>query len=54
MGDLGANGASKPSYRRPGSRLRDCDGRVFTLATLPELLTVTPFPTLIGVKQQGG
>jgi len=30
-----------------GPVLRDTDGRVFTLATLPELLTVAPFPSLI-------
>lgn len=26
-----------------GPVVRDCDGRVFTLSTLPEMLTVTPF-----------
>ncbi len=31
-----------------GPVLRDTDGRVFTLATLPEMLTVSPFPTLVG------
>lgn len=31
-----------------GPVVRDCDGRVFTLATLPEMLTVQPFPDLIG------
>jgi hypothetical protein len=31
-----------------GPVVRDCDGRVFTLKTLPEMLTVQPFPALIG------
>lgn len=31
-----------------GPVIRDCDGRVFSVANLPELLTVTPFPLLIG------
>jgi hypothetical protein len=31
-----------------GPVVRDTDGRVFTLATLPEMLTVAPFPSLIG------
>ncbi|MPZ53560.1 MAG: hypothetical protein GEU79_12645 [Acidimicrobiia bacterium] len=30
-----------------GPVVRDCDGRVFTLANLPEMLTVQPFPPLI-------
>lgn len=30
-----------------GPVVRDCDGRVFTLPTLPELLTVQPFPGLV-------
>lgn len=30
-----------------GPVVRDTDGRVFTLATLPELLTVAPFPSLM-------
>lgn len=30
-----------------GPVVRDTDGRVFTIATLPEMLTVSPFPTLI-------
>jgi len=30
-----------------GPVVRDCDGRVFSMANLPELLTVAPFPTLI-------
>ncbi len=30
-----------------GPVVRDCDGRVFTLANLPEMLTVTPFPQLL-------
>jgi len=29
--------------------LRDTDGRVFTLKTLPEMLKVAPFPSLIGI-----
>ncbi len=32
-----------------GPVVRDTEGRVFTLATLPEMLTVSPFPTLIGL-----
>ncbi len=32
-----------------GPVVRDTDGRVFTLATLPEMLTVTPFPSLVGM-----
>lgn len=32
-----------------GPVLRDTDGRVFTLATLPEMITVAPFPSLIGL-----
>lgn len=35
-----------------GPIVRDCDGRVFTLATLPEMLTVAPFPSLIGLEEQ--
>lgn len=31
-----------------GPVVRDCDGRVFTLANLAEMLTVTPFPQLAG------
>jgi hypothetical protein len=31
-----------------GPVVRDTDGRVFTLATLPEMLEVAPFPTLVG------
>lgn len=34
-----------------GPVLRDTDGRVFTLATLPEMLEVAPFPTLMGLVQ---
>lgn len=30
-----------------GPVVRDCDGRVFTAATLPQMLTVQPFPQLI-------
>lgn len=40
-------------WRRTGDALgpvvRDTDGRVFTLATLPEMLTVEPFPSLKGL-----
>lgn len=32
-----------------GPVVRDCDGRVFTLANLDEMLTVQPFPALIGL-----
>lgn len=31
-----------------GPVVRDTDGRVFTLSNLPEMLTVAPFPSLIG------
>ncbi|PPH07147.1 hypothetical protein C5D09_06880 [Rathayibacter sp. AY1C9] len=31
-----------------GPVVRDTDGRVFTLATLPDMLDVNPFPSLIG------
>jgi hypothetical protein len=31
-----------------GPVVRDCDGRVFTLSTLPEMLSVAPFPSLAG------
>lgn len=31
-----------------GPVVRDTDGRVFTLATLPQMLTVAPFPSLVG------
>lgn len=31
-----------------GPVVRDTDGRVFTLSTLPEMLDVSPFPTLVG------
>lgn len=34
-----------------GPVIRDCDGRVFTLATLPEMLAVHPFPTLVGLAR---
>jgi hypothetical protein len=36
----------------PRTLLRDTDGRVFTLANLPEMLTVAPFPSLLGLAQQ--
>lgn len=32
-----------------GPVLRDTDGRVFTMDTLPEMLTVSPFPQLRGL-----
>ncbi|MGF1647447.1 MAG: hypothetical protein ACFCVF_11105, partial [Kineosporiaceae bacterium] len=32
-----------------GPVVRDTDGRVFTLATLPEMINVAPFPTLTGL-----
>lgn len=32
-----------------GPVVRDTDGRVFTLSTLPEMLNVAPFPSLIGL-----
>lgn len=32
-----------------GPVVRDTDGRVFTLATLPQMLTVAPFPSLVGL-----
>lgn len=35
-----------------GPVVRDTVGRVFTLATLPEMLSVAPFPTLIGTALQ--
>jgi hypothetical protein len=31
-----------------GPVIRDCDGRVFSVGNLPEMLTVSPFPMLIG------
>jgi hypothetical protein len=34
-----------------GPVVRDTDGRVFTLANLPEMLTVAPFPSLAGLVQ---
>lgn len=34
-----------------GPVVRDTDGRVFTLATLPEMLTVAPFPALVGLAR---
>ena len=30
-----------------GPVVRDTDGRVFTLANLPDMLTVSPFPSLL-------
>jgi len=32
-----------------GPVIRDTDGRVFTLGTLPKMLTVSPFPSLLGL-----
>jgi hypothetical protein len=32
-----------------GPVVRDTDGRVFTLATLSEMVTVAPFPSLLGL-----
>ena len=32
-----------------GPVIRDCDGRVFTLTNLPEMVDVAPFPTLVGL-----
>lgn len=32
-----------------GPVVRDTEGRVFTLATLPQMLSVAPFPTLVGL-----
>lgn len=32
-----------------GPVIRDTDGRVFTLSNLAEMLTVAPFPTLVGI-----
>lgn len=32
-----------------GPVVRDCDGRIFTIATLPDMLTVQPFPALQGL-----
>jgi len=32
-----------------GPVVRECDGRVFTLATLPEMLTVDPLPSIAGL-----
>lgn len=31
-----------------GPVVRDCDGRVFSVSNLPEMLTVSPFPMLLG------
>jgi hypothetical protein len=32
-----------------GPVVRDCDGRVFSVANLPDMMTVAPFPTLAGL-----
>lgn len=37
-----------------GPVVRDTDGRVFTLKNLEKMLTVTPFPALIGLEPQPG
>lgn len=37
-----------------GPVLRDTDGRVFTVSTLPEMLTVSPFPSLINTAPSQG
>jgi hypothetical protein len=34
-----------------GPVVRDCEGRVFTMADLPAMLTVAPFPQLAGLAQ---
>ncbi|MBI4798513.1 MAG: hypothetical protein HY794_07235 [Desulfarculus sp.] len=34
-----------------GPVVRDTDGRVFTLSTLPEMLQVSPFPSLMGLRR---
>lgn len=31
--------------------MRDAEGRVFTLSTLPQMQEVTPFPTLKGMAE---
>jgi hypothetical protein len=36
-----------------GPVVRDTDGRVFTLATLPQMLAVAPFPSLVGLAGNG-
>ncbi len=37
-----------------GPVVRDTDGRVFTLANLPDMLAVAPFPALAGIAVQRG
>lgn len=37
-----------------GPVVRDTDGRVFTLGTLPDMLTVAPFPSLVGLAPGPG
>jgi hypothetical protein len=34
-----------------GPVVRDCDGRVFSVSNLDEMLTVSPFPTLVGLAE---
>jgi hypothetical protein len=36
-----------------GPVIRDTDGRVFTIKTLDSMLTVDPFPSLIGTAPKG-
>jgi hypothetical protein len=33
-----------------GPVVRDCDGRVFSIGNLPDMLTVSPFPALLGER----
>ena len=37
-----------------GPVVRDTEGRVFTLSTLPQMLDVAPFPTLLGLANPSG
>jgi hypothetical protein len=34
-----------------GPVVRDCDGRVFSVSNLEQMMTVAPFPTLAGLVQ---
>lgn len=36
-----------------GPVVRDCDGRVFSVSNLEEMLTVNPFPSLMGTASEG-
>lgn len=47
IGVLGGLGWSRVNDTL-GPVVRDCDGRVFSVSNLPEMLTVNPFPSLIG------